>query len=314
MDSLTKPTVSQVQLEAICREYLGSKLQSAVELKDGWFNAAFLLTDVYGQEAVLKIAPLDTTRVLRYEKALMHAEVTSMRMVRERTTVPVPEILSYDTTRGMADSDLFLAEKLPGMPLDRARPLMTQDAQDAVDLQVGVHLRMLHSLHGCGHGVFNEPAHATWRDAFLTMMDWLGHDASDMNVELPEGVFEAGDHLLWALDEAKTPSFLHWDMWDGNIFVDPQKATVTGYIDFERCMWGDPIIEANYAGPRPAFLKGYASDILSRPGARESRLLYDLYLHLILVIESHFRGYPLEHEAWGRGKLYETLQAIQTGC
>lgn len=44
MESITKPLVSQEQLERIAEKYFEAKPVSVKELKDGWFNTAILLT------------------------------------------------------------------------------------------------------------------------------------------------------------------------------------------------------------------------------------------------------------------------------
>ena len=49
-----------------------------------------------------------------------------------------------------------------------------------------------------------------------------------------------------ALDEVQSPRLVHWDLWDGNVFVDPATAQITGISDFERSLWGDPLMEVNF--------------------------------------------------------------------
>jgi len=138
-------------------------------------------------------------------------------------------------------------------------------------------------------------------------MDWLRKDAADLKVELPHGVFEEAKRHWWALDEVQSPTLVHWDLWDGNIFVDSNTGAVTGLIDFERVLWADPLIETNFGSPRPGFLEAYGETIVQTPGARSRRLLYDLYLYLIMVIECRFRHFTTEHETWTRTMLDTAL-------
>jgi aminoglycoside phosphotransferase (APT) family kinase protein len=303
MESITKPLVTRDQLSLICQEHLGEGLESARELTDGWFNAAFLLVGVGGREAVLKMAPPDSVRVMRYEQGLMNAEVSALRLVKERTSIPVPAVIAYDTSRQLVGSDFFLTDRLPGRPLSDVRSEMGEEVQAHVDRQVGGHLRELHEVHGPRFGTFNSPDSPSWGEAFGLLMDWLRQDAADLEVELPDGTFEAAEPHLWALAEAETPTLVHWDLWDPNIFVLPDSGDVTGYIDFERALWGDPLIEANFREPRAAFMEAYGSCVMDAPGSPSRRLLYTLYLDIIMVIESRFRGFTAEHETWARGLL-----------
>ena len=307
MESRTKPLLSSQQLETICVTHLSDKLESSRELTDGWFNAAFLLCSVNGREAVLKTAPTESVRVMRYEQNLMNIEVEVLRLVNAKTTVPVPRIIAHDKSREIVESDFFLAERVAGKPLDHVRSGWSDEMQDHVDKQVGAYLKEVHTIQGTAFGKFDQNSHNSWSDAFDCLLTWLRQDAIDLDVELPLGAFEAADPLLWSLSEVQAPTLVHWDLWDGNIFVDPEGGAVTGLIDFERALWGDPVIEANFSEPRAAFLDSYGGSILQKPGAGARRLLYDLYLHLIIVIECRFRGFSAEHEAWGRGLLDKTL-------
>ena len=88
---------------------------------------------------------------------------------------------------------------------------------------------------------------------------------------------------------------------------------VLGLIDFERAMWGDPLIEAQliHRGTDPGFIAGYGSDLLAGSGAHERRLLYDLYLYVLMVTEVSFRHYPTDDiERFARKRLSATLERL----
>jgi aminoglycoside phosphotransferase (APT) family kinase protein len=107
--------------------------------------------------------------------------------------------------------------------------------------------------------------------------------------------------------------FVHWDLWDANVFVDPSTLQVTGVIDFERAFWGDPLMEAQFRAKADdaRFIEAYGTTVLGLPGARTRRRLYDMYLFLIVVIEATYRQYPTgELEQWGRAELSATLSAL----
>jgi len=40
------------------------------------------------------------------------------------------------------------------------------------------------------------------------------------------------------------PQLVHWDAWDANFFVKDGK--ITGILDFERALWADPLMEAQF--------------------------------------------------------------------
>ncbi|MBK8136950.1 MAG: phosphotransferase [Chloroflexi bacterium] len=109
------------------------------------------------------------------------------------------------------------------------------------------------------------------------------------------------------------PWLVHWDLWDGNVFVDPASGEINGIIDFERALWGDPLIELNFReySDASAFGEGYGKAVLDTSARRLRRSLYDLYLYLIMVIEDDFRQYET-HEItdWARGNLVRVLEEL----
>lgn len=309
MESLTKPVVTHDQVAAIAKKHFGDLPSFIQELKEGWFNAAFRIDQPSGQSYVLKIAPPAHVRLLRYEENLLDVEVRAMRLVREKTDVPVPTILAHDRSHDEVDSDYFIMEFLSGVPFSSTRGEMSPQDQFAVHHQVGVILRQLHELTHESFGLFNGPEQRSWPEAFGLMWEYLRRDRADLEVDVPAGAFEAGGRLFPALAGVEKPTFVHWDLWDGNIFVDGAK--VTGVIDFERALWGDPMLETTFLFDRPGLREGYGRIPEEEAGAEARKLLYELYLYLVMVIESKYRGFSSEHEAWPRGQIAELLPRIE---
>lgn len=308
MESLTKPVISPETLAAIAHKHLGAGPATTAELKDGWFNAAFLLSQPDGNDYVLKIAPPPSVPVLRYEKNLMTAEVNATRLVAERTNLPMPKIIAYDTSCQEVESEYFIMKRLPGVPYNHLRDELTAEVRQDLDQKVAKCLADLNSIEGPGYGLFNDTGHKTWSDAFRSLMADLQQDGIDAKVDLPPGAFELATPHLWSLNHVTRPAFVHWDLWDGNIFIDRESAQITGLIDFERALWGDPLMEVNFFEIRPGFLEGYGRDPFDEPGAKERRFLYDLYFFLVMIIESTYRGFTKEHESWPREKLAGLLE------
>jgi aminoglycoside phosphotransferase (APT) family kinase protein len=116
------------------------------------------------------------------------------------------------------------------------------------------------------------------------------------------------------LDEIASPCLVHWDLWDGNIFVDPETRQITGIIDCERALWGDPLMEVNFGafGVNPALMDGYGQEMLALPAAKTRRALYNVYLWLIMIIECAYRQYDNhDQENWVRPKLIEEMEKLE---
>lgn len=108
------------------------------------------------------------------------------------------------------------------------------------------------------------------------------------------------------LKEVATPSLVHWDLWDGNVFVE--NGRITGLIDCERALWGDPLMEYYFrslAGDNFPFCRGYGKEAFTN-AERERMELYDWYLALILRIECVYRQYSDEnHIKWAAENLQQ---------
>jgi aminoglycoside phosphotransferase (APT) family kinase protein len=97
-------------------------------------------------------------------------------------------------------------------------------------------------------------------------------DGAALDIPLPMPYSALRQRLrTWShvLTDVTTPRLVHWDLWDGNIFIDPASKQITGIIDFERALWGDPLMEFQFrtlAAP-PDFAAGYRRPMLETPRA-----------------------------------------------
>ncbi len=288
MYALTKFPVARETAQHIAAAHLDERaaIQQYTELSDGMYNAAYLIELTDGRRAVLKVAPPEHVRVLRYEKNILRAEVEVLRLVGAQTEVPVPAVLAYDTSRRLIDTDYCLLAYIPGVSLHKLRPHLTAADQHALDFRTGEYLRCLHTLAGPAFGYFAQPALQlpTWRAALTSMFE-----------------------------EVPRPTLVHWDLWDGNIFVDPETRQITGLLDWERAVWADPLMEVNFGafGLNPAVVEGYGADLLATPAAQLRRTLYNIYLYLIMIIECTYRRYETKaQEDWARLKLIDEMEKL----
>jgi aminoglycoside phosphotransferase (APT) family kinase protein len=320
--SKSKTKITDQEAAALVREAFGSgaRLAGCEELTDGYYNAAYALRFSNDSRYVLKIAPPAAVRVLRYEHDIMAAEVKALRLVRQYTEMPVPEVICYDRSRRLIPQEWFLMPYLPGAPLHRVRDQLAPEAANAIDVESGRLLRQVNSIPGPAFGYLAQPTPPgqSWRTTFLEMIDGVLADGADIGVTLPDpydAIRERVAAAAPALDEITEPRLVHWDLWDGNMFVDPATARITGVIDFERALWGDPLLEVNFGVFRDAaaFYEGYGRPMLATPAQRQRRILYNIYLFLIMVIECYYREYETpDQENYARRRLASDLQRIQT--
>lgn len=322
MHSLTKTPITQDTAQSVLFRHFGSscRISEFHELTDGMYNSAYFIELFDGKRSVLKIAPNPSIKIMRYEKEILRTEVDVLTLVKSKTDLPVPLVAINDYTHNLLESDYFIMEFIDGIPLNKLRDSLSENEARAVDERTGYYLRQMNGIEGKFFGYYSHPERASnnWREAFTLMLRGVLEDGKNEGVILPVEFnsfqSEISKHLS-CLGEVQTPRLVHWDLWDGNIFIDPVSKQITGLIDFERACWGDPLMEANFGafGINPSFLNGYGIEMLSTPMQKERRSLYNIYLYLIMIIECYFRKYDTnQQENWARQKLITELEILSS--
>jgi aminoglycoside phosphotransferase (APT) family kinase protein len=307
MESKTKNKKTREQIEGMVRRAfngvaLAAGAEAIAELKEGWFNAAYNVRLADGREVILKIAPPQDAEVMTYEKNLMATEVSAMRLVRQNPRIPAPEVYYFDQAKDLCDADYFFMEKIQGENLEHAKEALPEDVMQSVEFRIGEIIREINSFEGTYFGYEGNPdlRAETWKQAFLKIIDSLLDDAARKNVtfdfpyeEIRAAVLKHAD----ALDEVTTPCLVHWDAWNLNFFV--KDGAVSGILDFERALWADPLMEAQFRalffgqGITPS-LRGYGKTTFT--AAEDQRnYLYVLHLALVMNIECYYRHYDTDH-------------------
>ena len=303
------------------------RLHGVERLTGGMFATTYRAHLDDGSRVVVKTAPTATERLLTYELDLLRTEAEVYRLAADRPDLLMPTVLLTDLSRTELPTDVLVASHLDGIPLIDAGELPPLVA-DEVQRQLGGLMARLHTVHGDHFGYPNRAAglHApTWPKAFGRMVDALLGDARRWGTPLPEDEIHAvlRRHAA-ALAEVRTPSLVHTDLWAGNLFVDPASGALTGVIDTERSVWGDPLLELAGAdqtgrGPVPAaLLAGYAEAggtlPLGTSSGDDRLLLYRLYMALVLLVEIGPRGYVGDwvdaHRATAESNLRAALDAL----
>ena len=266
-----------------------------VPCRTGKFNTTFFIERDNGDDLVIRIAPPVGTDTLFYERRMMAQEPGLHRRILAETATPVPRIFAYDTTHEIIERDFLIMERMPGKPLTEAAP-GSGDVK-SVFRQVGAYLAQVHAIHARQYGYLGEhhcmEPQSDWRRAFGVMWNKLIDDTVGC------GGYSArdADHMRGMLDrheavfDRKIPaSLLHMDIWHQNVLVDSH-AAVTGIIDWDRALWGDPEIEfavLDYCGVSvPEFWQGYGRNRDQSPEAairNRFYLLYEVQKYILISI------------------------------
>jgi aminoglycoside phosphotransferase (APT) family kinase protein len=315
-NSITKNKLNDATLKQLIQaSFPKRKLTEWIELTEGFFNIAYLVRFEGGEELILKIAPDANMDVMTHEINIMYSEVDSMQLIQRQGIIPVPEVVLADFSRSIIPSDYFFMRKLPGSSFQSQMDVLNQEERDKINYKVGVMNRQMNEITGTQFGYYGQEHRqgGSWYSVFSSILKDALQDADRKSISLPVEEKELVSLLVKdkdLFDEVGIPRFVHWDLWAGNVFVKDEQ--ITGLIDFERCLWGDILMEVGFRSCflNPAFLKGYGIKELS--ASEQRRILwYDIYLFVICCLECDYRGYDTRDTyRWGSSMLAETFNKL----
>lgn len=265
------------------------------ELTEGMCNVAYKLTFEDGFQTILKIASPIKEGFLTNECNLMDAEVKAMQLVAKHTDIKVAKVYAHDITRTLCEGDYFFMECMEGANWFTVYENMAEDVKTKLRKEVGGVQKKLSQVHGEKFGMLGDMDHQfdSLFDFVFYLISNVLQDAERRNVEIgvsKETILEALAKDKESFDEVKKSSLVHWDMWEGNIFV--KDGTITGIIDWERAMWGEALMDEPFRHHKrnPDLLEGFGIKELSK--AELKRMFwYDVLLYLTMMTEVFYREY-----------------------
>lgn len=306
MKSKTKGHIDRSDINNIFKKFDPlHRVLDTRELTDGYFNISYMVSTERGEEFVLKISPPDDVDILSYEKDLMASEVYFLDQV-SGLDAPVPKILFRDFSREIIPYNYFIMEKLHGTPLNKMEPI-SESQREHLYRVLAKYLAEIHRVEGDHFGYISykkEWEGYTYFEVFREMFKLLLIDAKRLDITLPLTTIEIDD-VLDLYRECFTgitdPVFVHYDLWDGNIFVTDWESDpkIEGLIDFERGFFADPAADfsqvAGYIDLKnnPWFIEEYnrhsSKTFIMDDSAMKRVELYRYYVLLIMVVESYYR-------------------------
>jgi aminoglycoside phosphotransferase (APT) family kinase protein len=316
------------------RQYLPAVLAdvgviaSYKRLEGGTYNTGVVVRLENGGDVIVKISPPSSAPGLTYESELLATEADYFRRTRP-LGVPVPEVLAIGTEVIPGRHHLVMS-MLPGRTWWGFDPAPSDAARGAVRRQLGRPVAQAHEAPCDGFGYMfgrEQLRGETWPDAFERMMGALLDDAAAFATDLPVPVAEIRELVAVhrrALSDVVDPVLVHFDLWDGNILVseDQSGPIITGIIDGERALYGDPVFEfpsLSVFSDRTKdpsfvidedFLIGY-SEIRGPLDLTTSLLvrlaLYRTYLYMVMLIEVTPREMTGDQKSWRQTEVFDIV-------
>ena len=297
--------------EMISRAFPEKTVADIRELTEGMCNVTYNITFEDGYECILKIAAKDTTGNTSNEINLMEAEVMAMQLVREHCSFKVADVLAYDRSRTICDGDYFFMEKLPGVNYRSIKEDLPEDVNREIARQIGEISRQLCAITNPAFGFLGDTKRYDHLSDFVhLMLQNLISDAQKKNVNLgcdAKRLLEEFENEKHIFDEVTSATLVHWDMWEGNVFVE--KDHVSGIIDWERAMWGEGLMDDRFRNHNcnKDFLEGFGKQEFTESELKRLRW-YDIILYLTMMIEVFYREFEDKGQYyWAKDQLLSVV-------
>ncbi|KAI1044434.1 hypothetical protein LB505_013426 [Fusarium chuoi] len=170
----------------------------------------------------------------------LRREIEAMEYIRDHTSVPVPAILEVHLGNNDKDGGWILMERIPGMQLDKAWPVMTEASKARTISELKHHLSQLHRIRPTEPGWIGSCSGGPAYDHRIDNMATCGPFAS---------IAEFNDFLVTPIKNCPRPEwvakyrnqlpddsgivFAHADISWENILLAPETGAVIGIIDWE---------------------------------------------------------------------------------
>ena len=238
---------------------------------------------------------------------MMQREPTIHSLILEKTHVPVAEIIEYDFSGSIIPNNWLLMKRLEGNALSEIS--LWGRNLDKLFFKLGKSVREVHNIKNNSFGYLKksglEPSEKNWYDAFLKMWSRLLDNIRDTNLYSDNNV----SWLIKLLEKNKIyfnhnpePTLLHMDIWGQNILTD-QNGELTGIVDWDRSLWGDPEIEFSvleYCGIcKSSFWEGYGKNPEITKDYKIRQLFYFLYEH-----QKYIYIRSMRNNSWDIAKKY----------
>jgi aminoglycoside phosphotransferase (APT) family kinase protein len=330
----TQRDLTAAEAARIVRSSLGPRREvvRATPLTGGGFATVWRADLDDDTSVVLKVGPPPDAPLLTYEADMVGAEAGYLRTVRRgEPSVPVPEVLYHGDDADVINGSWLILRHLPGTALAELRDDLPRDQQAAVRHELGQALARVHRIDGTMFG-YPGPGRrqaATWREAYLGIIEDLLADAVRLGQELPlpsAWISEVLGEASEVLTAVVRPALVHFDLWDGNVLAAPDadgRWRLTGLVDGERSLYADPLVDfvsPELFGrieddPDHPFAAGYADqagpDFKLDADARRRIMLYRAWFYLLMRVEFPTRLISEEHRKRRDDMLREVLLAVR---
>jgi aminoglycoside phosphotransferase (APT) family kinase protein len=288
--------------------------RAVVRCGRGGINPCFTVDDV----AVIRFNTFTVKGAARFRN-----EECAYTALRGRE-VPVPEVIALDLSRTVAPYDFIIVSKLPGLPVVDAWADLSVAAREHVATAAGEYLATIHAQTFARFGALGsgeDRGFARWYDYVADYLDRYASFARELGVvsnndcaRLMAAIARHRPLLETVTHAALVHSDYHWEN------VLQQHGRVTGVIDFEWALAGDPawdfIVQEKWEAVCPGSMRhvysGYTHRRALPPDHARRVAIYQLLLHVETAVDEARRA-NVPGVAAARDAMFATLGELESG-
>ncbi len=229
-------SVSDEQVQAIAEAHGLGRVRQHAWLGRGRNNPALLVNSDW----VLRFDGLPGNTPRRFE-----GEALAYRQLRDHH-LPAPEVLGVDLSCHLFPAAYIILSRLPGQPVVDAWPEMTAAQRDHIAAEAGRVLAQMHAIRGERCGDLRKPD-ITFTNWYDYLQDYLQRHVTDalqnglLDKPLAARMERALSDLHPLYQQSEYPRLVHRDFHFENVLC--HNGAITGVIDFEWSLWGDPLCD-----------------------------------------------------------------------
>lgn len=276
-------TLSAETMQAIWDVHGLGKIEHLTQPSQGNINRCWVINDAY----VIRFDVLDWGGINRYAGEQWAYETLSS------SGVPLPRVIAVDASKKLAPYDYVILTKLPGTMVATSLADLTPETQHKLAYTAGEYLAALHRYPLDKFGLLYEikagSPQPNWAAYVADFYHTYEREAQQVGA-LPDGVLERIEAVRATMqpcfDAVQQGYLVHGDYHLSNLLQ--QDGQITGVIDFDWVMSGDPLwdlridaeLETASPGSRDAFYAGYTSRCTLPDDHRERIAFYRIGLYL----------------------------------
>lgn len=237
--------ITNKHIKKICTEtFSNDQLMQVIEITASFVNPVYELLFSSGKEFILKVNnphwPLKQKR-----------EISALKLVKEKTAIPLPEIITANYEKTIIPFDFLILEKKQGITLRESliKKLITKKQLLSIVQQIGSFLGELHSITFDFFGDFSIKEGSnfqstnkissfwgetfdSWRKAFIAFcldnLNWVdSRSFPNYRDKLKDLIYNFAEKI----SEPQTGCFVHSDLQPTNILIE--NSRITAFLDFE---------------------------------------------------------------------------------